>query len=81
MARNSALSRLLLRAKGADSADDRDVARVLRRALEHTAQRQGDPQAVQVAGLPLEADDYARWRERKLRRGQISSWEPRSCDA
>ncbi len=73
MARNSALSRLLLRAKGADSADDRDVARVLRRALEHTAQRKGDPQAVQVAGRPLEADDYARWRERKLRRGQIST--------
>ncbi len=73
MARNSALSRLLLRAKGADSADDRDVARVLRRALKHTAQRQGDPQAVQVAGQPLAADDYARWRERKLRRGQIST--------
>jgi len=73
VARNSALSRLLLRAKGADSADDRDVARVLRRALEHTAQRKGDPQAVQVAGRPLEADDYARWRERKLRHGQIST--------
>ena len=73
MARNSALSRLLLRAKGADSADDRDVARALRRALKHTAQRNGEPQAVQVAGQPLDADDYARWRERKLRRGQLST--------
>jgi len=73
VARNSALSRLLLRAKGDNSADDRDVARALRRALKHTAQLKGDPEAVQVAGQPLEADDYKRWRDRKLRRGQIST--------
>ena len=73
MARNSTLSRALLRARGIHSADDRDVARALRRALKHTAQRKGDPQPVQVAGQPLGVDDYARWRDRKLRRGQIST--------
>ena len=74
MARNSALSRLLLRARGGvHSADDRDIARALQRARKHTAQRAGDAQTVQVAGRPLERDDYARWRERKLRRGALSA--------
>ncbi len=29
--------------------------------------------AVQVAGDPLDAEDYVRWRERKLRRGAITA--------
>jgi hypothetical protein len=57
------------------SADDRDVARALRRALKRAGRREGDPRAVQVAGEALEADDYARWRERKLRRGALT-WAP-----
>ena len=73
MARNSPLARALFRLGRADSADDRDVARALRRALKRAGRREGDPWAVQVAGQPLEGEDSRRWRERKLRRGQISS--------
>lgn len=73
MARNSPLVRALMLLGRADSADDRDVARALRRALKRAGQRAGDPQAVQVAGQPLDTGDYARWRERKLRRGAIST--------
>ena len=72
MARNSPLVRALLRVRGEDSADDRDVERALRRALKRAGRRDGDPQAVQVAGEPLEQREYARWRERKLRRGALT---------
>jgi hypothetical protein len=75
VARNSPLARALLRVRGSHSADDRDVARALRRALKRVARREGEPQAVQVAGEALEPDDYARWRERKLRRGALT-WAP-----
>jgi hypothetical protein len=73
VARNDFLARALFRLRGPASADDRDVERALRRALKRAGRREGDPQAVQVAGQPLEAEDYARWRDRKLRRGAISS--------
>lgn len=71
--RNSPLTRALVRIRGARSTDDRDVARELRRALNRAAQRKGNPQRVQVAAETLTADDYARWRERKLRRGALTS--------
>jgi hypothetical protein len=75
VARNSPLARALLGVRRSHSADDRDVARALRRALKRAGRREGDPQAVQVAGEALEADDYARWRQRKLRRGALT-WAP-----
>jgi len=71
--RNSPLTRALVRIRGARSTDDRDVARELRRALNRAAQRKGNPQRVQVAAETLTADDYARWSERKLRRGALTS--------
>jgi len=45
----------------------------LARSLKRAGRQRGDHQAVQVAGRRLEAADYAPWRERKLRRGAISS--------
>lgn len=62
-----------MRARGERSADERDVARDLRRQLKCASRRDGEPQPVQVAGEPLEAEDYRRWRERALRRGTVSS--------
>lgn len=73
MARNGPLTRTLLGLRGAHSADDRDVARALRRALKRANRREGDPHPVQVAGDALNYDEYARWRERKLRRGALTS--------
>ncbi len=73
MARNSPVRRALLRVRGRHSEDDRDVARALRRQLKRATRREGEPQRVQAAGQPLEAEDYARWRKRALRRGSVSS--------
>ena len=49
------------------------MARALRGALKRAGRRDGDPQAVQIAGQALQRQDYARWRERKLRRGTVST--------
>lgn len=73
MARNSPFRRALLGLRGRHSEDDRDVARDLRRQIKRSGRRQGEARAVRAAGQPLEADDYARWRERALRRGAVSS--------
>ena len=62
-----------MRARGERSSDERDVARALRRQRKRASRREGEPQPVQVAGEPLEAEDYARWRERALRRGAVTT--------
>ena len=59
--------------RGRHSEDDRDVARDLRRQLKRASRREGEALPVQAAGQPLEAEDYARWRKRALRRGSVSS--------
>lgn len=71
MSRNSPLGRALLRVRGVSSADDRDVERVLR-AISAPGRRDSEPMAVHIAGEPLEEEDYADWRERKLRRGALT---------
>ncbi len=73
MTRISPLRRALLRAGGKRSEDDRDVARALRRQIMRASRRDGYPQPVQAAGQPLEAEGYAHWRKRALRRGTVSS--------
>ena len=73
MTRVSPLRRALLRVRGKRSEDERDIARNLRRQMGRASRREGYPQPVQVAGQPLEADGYAHWRERALRRGVVSS--------
>lgn len=73
MARDGRIARALARAREPRSADDGDLARGLQRALKRAGRRSGHPQAVQVAGQPLEAEEYAHWRERKLRRGTAST--------
>lgn len=73
MARDSSIARAIFRTKEGRSGDDRDLARRLQRALRRAGQRSGRPQAVQVAGQPLDAEDYGRWRERKLRRDPTSA--------
>jgi len=72
MASDSPLNKGLKRAGGARSDNDRAVARELRRQLKRAARRKGEPRPVQVAGKPLEAEDYAKWRRRALRRGSLS---------
>lgn len=73
MTRLTPLTRALIRLRGGHSDHPRDVERDLRRALKRAVGRDGEPQAVQVAGQPLETADYAHWRERALRRGTVSS--------
>ena len=67
------MKRARLALRGQRSEDERDIARDLRRHLKRARRREGEPKAVQVAGEPLEAPDYARWRRRALRRGAVSS--------
>ena len=62
-----------MRVRGERSADDRDVARELRRQLKLASRRAGEARPVQVAGKPLEAAQYAKWRRRAVRRGVISA--------
>ena len=73
MTRISPLKRARLALRGQRSEDERDIARDLRSHLKRARRREGEPQAVQVAGEPLEAPNYARWRRRALRRGSVSS--------
>ena len=62
-----------MRARGERSADDRDVLRELQRQRKRAHKLKGDPQPVQVAGHPLDAEEYARWRRRMLRRGAVTT--------
>ena len=73
MARIGPLRRARLRVRGGRSEDDRDIARDLRRALKRAGGGDGKGQPVQAAGQPFDAEEYAHWRERALRRGAVSS--------
>lgn len=44
---------------------------MLRRAVQHAARGEGEPDAVQIAGQPLMHADYARWRAQKLGQGAV----------
>ena len=71
MARNGPLRRALARGRAAHSGGAGDPARELRRAIECAGRRGGEPEPVQIAGQPLMAADYARWRAHKLGHGAI----------
>ena len=71
MARNGPLARALARRRGARPRDGGNPTRALRRAIERAGRREGRPEAVQIAGQPLLAADYARWRAQKLGKGAI----------
>ena len=71
MARPRPLARVLARRGGARARDAGNPTRELRRAIERARRRKGEPDAVQIAGQPLMAADYARWRAQKLGHGAI----------
>ena len=72
VARTRSLTDLLGRRKPAPGpADHHDAIRELRKAIKRAGKRRGEAQPVQAAGQPMVAEDYARWREAKLRRGTI----------
>lgn len=71
MALNGPFARARARRRGARSGDAKDPKRELRRAIDRAAAREGEPEAVQIAGQPIMPDVYARWRARKLGEGAI----------
>jgi len=71
MAHLRPLARALARRGGARSGAAGDATRELRRAIARARKREGEPDAAQIAGQPLMAEDYARWRAQKLGQGAI----------